>query len=148
MKRVPFGESPGGKTAETFDQKLANAENLVEYLKSKGLPTEHTRLGHYVRFYRRFVAGECTDDEVRDQLYFVMREMDEWSWIYRGVVNSEPEGLLDRLKQAVKGVAFAKDEGENTKARNIQLELRVASYFLQAGFDVNLSGPSDLLSPA
>ena len=29
MVRVPYGEAPGGKTTETFDQKLTNAEHLL-----------------------------------------------------------------------------------------------------------------------
>lgn len=144
MDRIPFTAS-AGKTTDTFAEKVTDAARLIEYLESKGLRARQTRLGEYSRFYRRFLSGECSDKEVEDKLLFVMREMDEWSWIYRGLTKSEPEGSLELLRQALGGVAFAKGEAADTRPRNIQLELRVASYFLQTGFSVSFSGLSDLV---
>lgn len=144
MDRILFAQF-GGKTADTFAQKATDAARLIDYLESKGLRAKQTRLGEYSRFYRRYLSGECSNKDLEDNLPFVMREMDEWSWIYRGLTKSEPEGSLELLRQAVGGVAFAKGETTDTRARNIQLELRVASYFLQAGFSVTFSGLSDLV---
>lgn len=144
MDRIPLAAS-AGKTTDTFAEKVTDAARLIEYLESKGLRARQTRLGEYARFYRRFLAGECRSKEVEDKLLFVMREMDEWSWIYRGLTKSEPDGSLELLRQALGGVAFAKDEAADTRPRNIQLELRVASYFLQTGFSVSFSGLSDLV---
>ena len=104
-----------------------------------------TRLGEYIRFYEKFLSNRCTTKEIQDNLLFVMREMDEWSWIFRGLMKKEPEGFFSLLKEAIGGPAFAKNESENTRPRNIQLELRVGSYFLQSGFDITFSGLSDLM---
>lgn len=144
MDYISFAES-AGKTTETFADKLADAVRLIEYLESKGLRARQTRLGEYSRFYSRYLSGECSSEEIKAKLFFVMREMDEWSWIYRGLAKSEPEGSLELLRQAVGGVPFARDEAADTRPRNIQLELRVASYFLQTGFSVSFSGLSDLV---
>ncbi|WP_126454814.1 hypothetical protein [Sulfuriflexus mobilis] len=145
MKRIPYGESPGGKTTEPFSDKLKNANQLIEYLESKGFKAAQTRLGEYVKFYEKFLADKCTKKEVQDNLLLIMREMDEWSWIYRGLKVKEPEGFLELLKEALGGPTFSKNESANTRARNIQLELRIGSYFLQSGFDINFAGLSDLV---
>lgn len=144
MDRISFSEKTV-KTSETFAEKAANAVRLIEYIESRGLRAWETRLGEYSRFYRRYLSGACSDEEIKTKLLFVMREMDEWSWIYRGLTKIEPEGSFELLKQAIGGVAFASGEAADTRPRNIQLELRVASYFLQTGFSVSFSGLSDLV---
>jgi hypothetical protein len=145
MNRIPYWESPGKKTTEAVTQKLTDMNQLIRYLESRGLRASHTRLGEYVRFYERFFSGSCSDKEIQDNLLFVMREVDEWRWIYKGLMKKEPEGFFDLLKEALGGPAFAKDETANTRPRNIQLELRVGSYFLQSGFDITFLGLSDLV---
>lgn len=145
MSRIPYGWAPGGKTTESFDQKLIDSRLLIDYLESNGIRAAQTRLGEYVRFYERFLAGHCSNDEIGEKLLLVMREMDEWSWIYKGLKKKEPEGFLELLKEAVGGPVFSKDESENTRPRNIQLELRVGSYFLQSGFEITFAGLSDLV---
>lgn len=145
MDCIPYGEAPGGETTESFTQKLIDSNLLIEYLESNGLRAAQTRLGEYVKFYERFLAYGCSDKEIQDNLLLVMREMDEWSWIYRGLKKKEPEGFLDLLKEALGGPTFAKSESDNTRSRNIQLELRVGSYFLQSGFDITFAGLSDLV---
>jgi hypothetical protein len=145
MDRIPFGKFTGSNSSKSFSDKLSDAKLLINYLESKGLRVAPTRICEYVRFYEKFLTGNCTDKEIQDKLLFVMREMDEWSWIYKGLLKQEPEGYIDLLQQALGGPAFARDENENTRPRNIQLELRVGSYFLQAGFDVSFSGLADLI---
>lgn len=144
MDRIPF-ISNGGKTSESFEDKLKDAANLIEYLETKGIRARQTRLRAYVEFYKRFLDGKCADEEIQLNLLFVMREMDEWSWIYRGLKLAEPPGYLELLRVAIDGTPFAKDEATTSHARNIQLELRVGSYFIQAGFEVSFAGLEDLV---
>jgi hypothetical protein len=145
MNRLPYGEAVSKKTTESFFQKFINAKLLIEYLEANGFQAAQTRLGDYVRFYERYLTNNCTEKEIQDNLLFVIREMDEWSWVYRGLKLKEPEGFLDLLKVALGGPTFAKDERENTHPRNIQLELRIGSYFLQSGFSISFVGLSDLV---
>lgn len=145
MPRIPYGSAFGGKTTESFNQKLIDSKSLIDYLESNGLRATQTRLSEYVKFYERFLTNDCTDNEIQENLFLVMREMDEWSWIYRGLKIKEPEGFLELLKEAVGGPTFSKNESENTRSRNIQLELRIGSYFLQSGFDITFAGLSDLV---
>jgi len=144
LNKFPFGAS-GGRTTESFAEKATFATRLIEYLEMKGIRARQTRLGEYESLLQRLLSSNYNDKEMEDKLLLVMRELDEWSWIYRGLMKAEPEGSLELLRQAVDGVAFAKDESTNTRPRNTQLELRVASYFLQAGFPVSFSGLSDLV---
>jgi hypothetical protein len=144
MEKFYAGEG-GGRTDENFDSKLVNARLLLGYLEAKGLNARKSRVGRYVDFYEAYLAGKCEEQETRDKLLFVMREMDEWGWIYRGLQRGEPEGFLELIEVALGGPAFAKDEAENTRPRNIQLELRIGSYFLQAGYAVSFAGLEDLV---
>lgn len=144
MERYILGEG-GGRTEEGFSEKLDSARELIEYLEGKGISAQKSRLGRYADFYSRYLARQCSSQEVRDHLLFVMREMDEWCWIFRGLKANEPPGFLDLLKDAIGGPLYAREEGENTRSRNVQLELRVASYFLQAGYEVSFAGVEDLL---
>lgn len=144
MNRIPFGWG-GGVTTESLAAKSASTARLIEWLEAKGLRARQTRLGEYLRLYDQFLTGKCSDVEISDKLLFAMREIDEWSWIYQGLLRAEPEGSFELLSQAIDGVAYAKDESLDTRPRNIQLELRVASYFLQTGFSVSLSDVSDLV---
>ncbi|HEC59000.1 hypothetical protein LCGC14_0751080 [marine sediment metagenome] len=144
METFILGEG-GGRTEEEFTEKLTNARALINYLEEKGINARRSRIGRYTEFYDRYLSQKCSEQEVRDHLLFVMREMDEWSWIYRGLTIKEPDGFLELLKIAIGGPEYAKEETENTRPRNIQLELRVASYFLQAGYEVSFAGVEDLL---
>lgn len=144
MERIEFGATGGGKTVEPFDKKLNDSFEIIDYLEANGLPARQSRLGKYAKFYERYLSGLCSEEEVRDNLLFVLREMDEWSWIYKGLKIREPDGYMGLLKQAIGGPAFAKEESNNTTPRNIQLELRIGSYFLQADYDISFSGREDL----
>lgn len=144
MDKYYFGDG-GGRTDESLNDKLAIARGIVSYLESKGLNARRSRVGRYVDFYEAYLAGKCEEQEIRDKLLFVIREMDEWIWIYRGLQCREPEGFLDLVDIALGGPAFARDESDKTRPRNIQLELRVGSYFLQTGYTVSFAGLEDLI---
>lgn len=130
---------------EGFLQKLQVSRELMDYLEKNGINASKSRLRSYSDFYEKHLENKLSEDDVRENLLYVTREMDEWSWIYKGLKIHEPEGVFKLLEAAVGGSLYAKDEGENTRARNIQLELRVGSYFIQAGYEVNFSGREDLV---
>lgn len=136
----------GSKSSmEGFLHKLQISRELIAYLEQNGINANKSRLRGYAEFYEKLLENKCAEEEVRENLLYVMREMDEWSWIYKGLKIHEPDGVFKLLEVAVGGPLYAKDESENTRARNIQLELRVGSYFIQAGYEVSFSGREDLL---
>lgn len=57
----------------------------------------------------------------------------------------EAPGINNVLSDAIKEPIFAKHEGDQKRPRNIQLELRIASYFLQTDFEITFTGSSDLV---
>ena len=66
-------------------------------------------------------------------------------WILKGLKVHLPKGLEEKLKLIVGGKDFAALDS-NSHSRNIQFELRIASYFCQAGFDVDLSKKTDVVA--
>ncbi|MFY9317367.1 MAG: hypothetical protein WAO95_17655 [Burkholderiales bacterium] len=144
MERQFFAEYRPVRTSESYGEKLAHVRQLVSQLEKIGVRATSSRVGSYVRFLERYLAKKCTVDEIEQRLLHVLREVDEWSWIQRAFQNTTIESIASLLKEAIGGPDFVDAEGENTRPRNIQLELRVGSYFLQSGFEVKFSDSSDL----
>src|SRR3954470_13119151 len=73
---------------------------------------------------------------------FSIREADELLWVGQAVQQVDVPGALDKLRVALGGAEYAKEE-TSTAARNALFELRIASYFVQAGFLVDITTEAD-----
>jgi hypothetical protein len=144
-KLIPVEDYSSGLHYDTILGKLSGINIFIKYLETKGLKPLNTRVGEYARVLERYLSDKSTKEDIHTKVIFAIREIDEWLWIYKGLIVNEPKNVIDIVKKAIGGPHFARDEYENTLARNIQLELRIASYFLQNGFDVDISSISDLV---
>jgi hypothetical protein len=142
---VPQEIYSSGLIYESIPQKMAKISGFIQYLETKGLKPLNTRVGEYLRFFERLVSHKCSEEEIRTKLVSVIREIDEWLWVYKGLLIKEPKNIFDLVDKAMGGPHLARDENENTFPRNTQLELRICSYFLQNGFEVDVSSSSDLI---
>lgn len=135
---------------------MGDEVNLLEELKEfkawveeRGLHVASTRLGRYIKAYQQLSTftgwPEDLSDESREKFLFVMREAQELCWIYKGLKCAEPPGTLEILKKVLGGAELSRNDNPKAGARNFQFELRIASYFLQAGYEVDLSQQSDLV---
>ncbi|MBW8329645.1 MAG: hypothetical protein K0M48_10995 [Thiobacillus sp.] len=80
-----------------------------------------------------------------DWKLYVLREAHELMWILKGLKMHVPKGVDEKLQMLVGGSDFAALDS-HTESRNTQFELRIASYFCQAGWKVDLSTKTDVIA--
>jgi hypothetical protein len=127
-------------------------EELIYWFESKGINVSSSRIPKYRIFIDSLIkrkdfnpAKSDEDHKLFDELLYTLREIHELIWIKEGLDCGEPKGIEEILKTIVGGSSFAKDD-QVTKARNYQFELRIASYFLQKGYEVDMSSISDIVA--
>jgi len=144
MKKTDVGTS--------FKQSLEDLQDFRNYLESKKIATANTRINRYINYLSDYLSGSANSDGSKifkschdgrfkseaDWLLHVIREVHELEWIWKGLQAKPPIGIDDKLKIIVSGHDFAAFDS-NTRARDTQFELRIASYFCQVGLDVILS---------
>ncbi|WP_267269943.1 hypothetical protein [Pseudomonas protegens] len=138
-----------------------HAEDLRGFrvlIDSLGIKTHNTRISRYVQYFDEVASGGDINEQkifknVKDarfsspldwQLY-LLREAHELMWIFRGLKTHAPKGIENKLEQLVRGSDFAALD-TNTEPRDTQFELRVASYFCQAGSMVDVSTDTDVIA--
>lgn len=134
----------------SLSEHLERIEKLEKWLCAKGINVSATRIVDYKNIIRSFPdrdnfnTVENEDDRKKyDELLYTYREIHELMWIQKGLEVIEPKGIDEKLKIILGGKTFARDD-KDTSARNIQFELRIASYFLQHGHEVDLSSNTDI----
>jgi len=136
-------------------------EDLVEfqsYLEGRGIQTTNTRIERYVEYLKQATVENSADgtmifknsaegpfESSTDWMLYVLREAHELMWILKGLKVRVPLGIDERLRVIVGGRDFAALDTDS-KSRNAQFELRIASYFCQAGCDVDLSTETDVIA--
>lgn len=139
---------------------VADIAELRTFLQGRGIETTNTRIERYHKYLElaRTSGPQCVDssrifknsvgDPFRspaDWFLYVLREVHELMWILRGLKVRLPVGVDDKLKTIVSGRDFAALDTDST-SRNAQFELRIASYFCQAGCNVDLSTDTDIIA--
>ena len=141
-----------------YSVRLADLIEFKSFLESHGITTQNTRIERYIQYFEKVVTDvevaevsifkNSQDERFKsktDWLLYVLREVDELMWILKGIKTHVPNGLADRLKDLVSGSDFAALD-TNSRARNVEFELRIASYFCQAGYQVDLSTATDIIA--
>jgi hypothetical protein len=141
-----------------YSHRLADLIEFKRFLESNGVVTQNTRIERYIQYFEQVVAGvDATEVSIfknsqderfkskTDWLLYVLREVDELMWILKGLKAYVPSGLASRLTDLVSGSDFAALD-TNSRARNVEFELRIASYFCQAGYQVDLSTATDIIA--
>jgi hypothetical protein len=137
---------------------VADLLEIKDLLESRGFSIQNTRIARYIDYLKQLVGGgprneslifkNSVDQRFRssiDWYLYVLREVHELMWILRGLKVHIPAGLDSRLGLLISGSDFAALD-LNTHSRNVQFELRIASYFCQAGWAVDLSTATDIIA--
>jgi hypothetical protein len=80
-----------------------------------------------------------------DRLLYVLREVHELTWISESLCDKSILGVEGKLTKVVKGSDFAALDS-NTESRNTQFELRIASHFARAGYQIALHDLTDIVA--
>jgi hypothetical protein len=128
----------------TYQELLAQIEEVERKLCSEGIDPSKGRLGHYRRTVAQLADPVIRADLVRHfgkegirPLFFTLTEASELCFIHRSLSFRLGSALLERLKVALGGPAAAVEESaknSGNRARNVQFELYVMASLLRAGF--------------
>jgi hypothetical protein len=140
------------------EHSLDDLRELKEFFESRGLAISNTRLERYIHYMERLVLDQevdaskifrnSADARFRSQLdwrLYVLREVHELAWILKGLKVHLPTGIDDKLNVILSGRDFAALD-RDSRSRDAQFELRIASYFCQAGCDVKLDTETDIVA--
>jgi hypothetical protein len=152
--KLPTSTLPG----LPYEAHYADMLELRTFFDKRGIPTQNTRIERYTSYLKALVNKErmieyhifpgSKDDRFRsalDWLLYVLREVHELMWILKGLQAHVPAGVDSKLKALVSGRDFAALDS-NSHSRNTQFELRIASYFCQAGYEVDLTSETDIIA--
>ncbi|KPX17524.1 Uncharacterized protein ALO71_02117 [Pseudomonas amygdali pv. dendropanacis] len=144
----------------SIDDRFSDLESLTSFLNGRGIETKNTRIDRYQRYLKiasdqglesidpKNIFKNVTDGRFQHSLdwyLYVLREVDELAHILKGLKVHVPVGVDERLRKIVGGSDFAALD-KNSESRNIQFELRIASYFCLAGFIVRLDTETDIIA--
>lgn len=131
---------------------------IRDFLRSRGIETRNTRIERYLDYLQQAASHVSTDGakifknavegpfaSPIDWLLYVLREVHELMWILKGLKVHLPLGADRKLNMIVGGTDFAVLDTDS-KSRDAQFELRIASYFCQAGCEVDLSTDTDIVA--
>lgn len=139
---------------------LNDIREVVQLLNERGIATKSTRIERYAQFLKEVCERGSAEVDVSkifktsagtpfsspgDWFLYVLREVHEVMWILKGLKSTMPPGVEPKLRTVVGGRDFAALDGDS-RSRDAQFELRIASYFCQAGCDVDLSTNTDVVA--
>lgn len=144
--------------AISFLDHAADLLRFKDFIDGLGVKTHNTRIARYAHYFLQLAEGKTIDEKkifknVNDarfqspldwQLY-LLREAHELMWILRGLDKHVPTGIEEKIEKIVSGSDFAALD-KNTESRDTQFELRIASYFCQAGCVVDISTDTDIIA--
>lgn len=130
------------------------------FFESRGIETRNTRIERYGHYLERSL-GDGADPVDAEKVFknsagepfrtpgdwylYVLREVHELMWILKGLKAHVPVGADEKLRLIAGGRDFAALDVDS-HSRNIQFELRIASYFCQSGCEVDLSTDTDVVA--
>lgn len=140
-----------------WNHHLDDLVNVRSICEDFGIQTSNTRLDRYEKFLRKYLDGDQIGGESVFQmpssapfqnwmecLQYVLREVHELMWILKGIQANQPKGVKEKLDWIIGGRDFAFLDVDS-RSRDAQFELRIASYFSQAGFAVDLTSKTDVI---
>lgn len=137
---------------------LKDLYEFRDFLEGRGISTKNTRISRYSEYLEKLSNAELINESLifknstdgsfessGDWYLYTLREVHELMWILKGLKMHIPKGIDEKLKLIVSGRDFAALDS-TSHSRNTQFELRIASYFCQAGCYVDLSSKTDIVA--
>jgi hypothetical protein len=141
-----------------LEDQLKDIRELAQFLQGRGIQTKNTRIERYAEFLERTLVNGWNDgtgifkhsldprfQSPIDWLLYVLREVHELMWIFKGLKAHIPAGIDCKLEVLVKGRDFAALDSDS-HSRNVQYELRIASYFCLSYCVVDLTTETDVIA--
>ena len=141
---------------------LDDMNEIKFFLEKLKIRIKNTRIDRYIIYFEKLVINDMkelsletiqkifnnSNDErfktPHDYHLYILREVHELQWIFKGLKIIMPKGVENKLKTIISGKDFAALDS-STNSRNTQFELRIASYFCQYGCTVDMSTETDII---
>lgn len=137
---------------------IADLIEIQNFIRGRGIETRNTRIERYIEYLRLVTeqgqtnastifknSAEGPFESSTDWMLYVLREVHELMWILKGIKMRLPLGIDEKLRIIIGGRDFAALDADSL-SRNTQFELRISSYFCQAGCEVDLSTETDIIA--
>jgi len=139
---------------------ISDIIEIRDFFEKLGIATSNTRIERYGQYLEQARNADLASidglkifknaasnpfQSPTDWLLYVLREVHELMWILKGLKARLPSGVEEKLKIIAGGSDFAALDAD-FHSRNVQFELRIASYFCQAGCDVDLCAGVDVVA--
>jgi hypothetical protein len=152
--KLPTETVPGVSFSDLLEDLVA----FREFVSARSIQSRNTRIERYIAYLRQVAECGAFDgttifknsvgapfNSPTDWLLYVLREVHELAWILKGLKSRIPMGIDEKLALIVGGRDFAALDSDS-RSRDAQFELRIASYFCQAGCAVDVSKQTDLIA--
>lgn len=137
---------------------IKDLQEIIYFLEGRGISAKNTRLYRYLSYLKERSSSSSFDESnifknsldgpfksSGDWYLYTLREVHELMWILKGLKKHIPKGVDEKLELIVSGRDFAALDIKSL-SRDTQFELRIASYFCQAGCYVDLSSKTDIIA--
>lgn len=138
----------------SFKQKAEEYEKAVNWLSELGLLYEPTRIGRYKKdifaleeAYNKNTIDDLIKKRKYPDLINSLTEVDQLTFIYRGLGKIKDPSLIEKLRRFIKGPEHSSAEHPNSASRigrDIEFELYIASHFEASGLHVDFGTAADL----
>ncbi len=141
----------------SYETTLEDLKEFILLVESLGINVSGTRIVRYQSYYEALLEGSNEEERIfqgisgrnfnssLDFELYVLREVHEMMWILKGLKKHLPKGVEEKLMKVVGGRDFAALD-KDSSSRNTQFELRIASYFCQSGYSVDMSNKTDIVA--
>lgn len=121
--------------------------NVLNWFKELNIRTDIGRIAAYQHYFTNLVDDPINESVPSITRANIHRELFELIWIYKNFVGEKSDKIRDYVKKTLKGVVASNlDSTKDQSSRNYLFELRVASYFLNCGYEINLDTDCDLIA--
>lgn len=132
-------------TLSDFKNLTKNFIDVTNWLESLDIVTSKGRINDYKIFLDSI---DETEKSHLLSLFFsnMYREIYELIWVYKNHSKFKPSINLNFIKSTLKGVTTINlEKTADQSSRNYLFELRVASYYINCGYDIKLDDVTDLI---
>ncbi|GIZ54113.1 hypothetical protein [Noviherbaspirillum aridicola] len=135
----------------TYVDAASELERVCDWLTSLGIEYSRTRIGRYRTLFTELAEAhrENRIDEFNDKYSFAefvnaAYERSELVRIFAGLKSLSDAGLIDRLKDALKGHELYVMDNTDRSGRDFSLELSAAARFARQGYRIDFDHEADL----
>ena len=135
---------------QSYGERFYRFFKAYDWFCNLGIKLQPGRIHEYKKLFEKYKDNpedlfKGPHDENFEMAVNALRETDEISWIHEGLIKHDEIYSKDVIQKMSDGGFKRKDDTTANQARDFEFELRIVTYFLRAGFPVDLSSDADII---